>query len=545
MRLLPDMLFGEPCNIETSGDRKRLHRFCEWYESNCNDGIPTRHSFFGYGNHVGSHVVLHDLEKTLRSVLPEQSVIHAEIRAARRDQSHWFHGRPTVIETLDGPHWKPFLPHSRMDCLCRPELFRLDSWLRWISERKIAQPRTEDLLEFAVEFKSEASLVALQKTFAKLNVPSIAFTAIELPRAIEIKRRQKSKKYRKPPSKKVPSKSCLPKEWEKTFRLLESGTSPMGLQTPSSGILPTMRESAKAFVKFCEDRETAAELTDESVIEFARQLKRAGHRANTREITLSTLKRFMRHLPDVQVDAALINSCIADARRDMEAEVPRINKRLEKVGTIETSLGKATDLLLQARTEKSLELRHSKLCAAAAIALFSLIPLRSKDTNLRWGVDVKYVGQNYFLNIVTSKTGVPLPVQLCSFLTPFLDALLLQGCDPAYLKLARDQAEASQRFVFCHVCGKRPSRYRVANIWQRRLGIGPHIARARIHTELGKLGSKGVEMALAACAQKDPSVAKYYQGRAAQDAKLLLARSSYLQGIPEAEIRSVFGEPLT
>lgn len=202
--------------------------------------------------------------------------------------------------------------------------------------------------------------------------------------------------------------------------------------------------------------------------------------------------------------------------------------------------GRAIDLLAASRSERSLELRVAKLNAAATLALFSLIPLRVKDTNLLWGVHVAHTGQRYRLDIRTSKCGTEFHGEVCDFVTPFLDALLLRGCDETYLGMKRQEALRSKQALFAHANGRHMSNRRVANLWQRHIECGPHIARSVVHTELGRMGREGTELALSLCAQRDPKTAKFYQGKAMHDALLLEANRLLLSGFSNDTIEKHF-----
>lgn len=155
------------------------------------------------------------------------------------------------------------------------------------------------------------------------------------------------------------------------------------------------------------------------------------------------------------------------------------------------------------------------------IALLTLVAIRIGDAGrLRWGQHFWWSGGCYHIDLRTMKTGSVLHGPLHQALTPFLDAVLLRGVDPAYLDDLRARAETDGAAVFRSVAGRalRPGRF--SKVWRKQLGAGAHIARARIHTELGRLGPAGVTAALACCGQEAPETRRHYQGAAVARAEL-------------------------
>jgi hypothetical protein len=96
-------------------------------------------------------------------------------------------------------------------------------------------------------------------------------------------------------------------------------------------------------------------------------------------------------------------------------------------------------------------------------------------------------------------------------LQPFLDGIVLRGMDPDHIGHLRDQSLADQITVLRNVSGKGLSREYPSTVWRKHMGTGAHIARTRVHTELGQLGPDGVDMALALAAQRDARTSLEYQ----------------------------------
>ncbi len=119
----------------------------------------------------------------------------------------------------------------------------------------------------------------------------------------------------------------------------------------------------------------------------------------------------------------------------------------------------------------------------------------------------------------TAKEEEPLRGALNPVLTPFLDALGLRGMDAAWLDEMRRRSADGELALFRDVNDRMLARSYPSKVWRAHFGTGAHISRSRVHTELGQLGSEGVEAALALEAQRDPRTAARYHGKAVDDAR--------------------------
>lgn len=148
------------------------------------------------------------------------------------------------------------------------------------------------------------------------------------------------------------------------------------------------------------------------------------------------------------------------------------------------------------------------------MAIWSLLPLRLGDGQLLWGRDMRFDGDRYRVDIETRKEEEPLRGALHAVLTPFLDALILRGMDPVWLPQMRERAMAEELPLFRARNGRQLAASYPSGVWRQHFGTGAHIARTRVHSELGQLGPEGVEAALALNAQRDPRTAAHYQSEA-------------------------------
>ncbi|PFG63743.1 hypothetical protein AXZ77_2355 [Thioclava sp. ES.031] len=536
-----DLLRIEPEGGLNSKHHLRIQRFQRWLKDRDLPHVD-RFVFLDFAEDVATRGVLADLQKSLLRVLPDWEFVRGELHAAVVDHRRRVDGVRMRSDILQAEWWLPFLPQNRMDKLHIHEVNRLDEWLRFLHERDIRLPKSQDYIEFAGKWASEAPLTALKTTFGKLEIPKIPWVAEELDlaiSAIRAKRFGSGKRNRSSwPLKKSVTRDALPTEWQSLLNDVEAGG---GEGSPlSTGFLPTVEVALRTLCFCCQDIGLPCEINRETTLALVEELKQRGARNATIEINISALRRFAKLLGLDETVMADLRNIERDFFCKKQSDIPKKFKKLEQVGSVGKVLGRATDLLAASRFEQSLELRMAKLNAAATLALFSLIPLRVRDTNLLWGVHVTHTGGRYRIDVRTSKTGSEFHGEISDFVTPFLDALLLRGCDEAFLGEKRVEAIKSRRSLFAHANGRHMSDKRVANLWKRHLKCGPHIARSIVHTELGRMGREGVEMALSLCAQRDQRTAKFYQGKAMHDALLLETNGLLLSGFSNDLIEEHF-----
>jgi len=525
-------------------DRGRIGRFVAWAERKRPVTLDRR-SLIEFGSHVGTRAVLADLERSLAGHTGFDATFLRELRAAVLDYRRKVDGQKMVLEICDAPFWRPFAEHCDLDMLDIHEIKRLDAWLSWAHAEQTKMPSAEDYLRYVEQKDSEATLEALKRIFDKLAVPRTPATEIELLRAIARKRHScrypdgRKQRQQWPRTFSV-SVTELPFEWKRGLDELRRGESPAGKRPPATGTLKTMEKALRALCWTCRKAGEPYALTPETLRLHLDEITARGRRASAREIEMSYLRRFMEQIGTSQDAIAFAKGVEKELRQEAKGEVPLKFGTLSRIATHQQILNQSVELLAASRTQKSLELRIAKAAAAAALALECLLPLRSADTTLKWGVNLWHTGERYRIMVKTSKTGHTLQSDLVELLTPFLDALLLQGCDERFLPTLRRQAVEARTYVFAHANGRALSPNRVANLWARHVGCKPHIARTLVHTELGKLGPDGVAQALALCAQRDPKTAQFYQGKALSDALLLKSEGILLEGFTDEEIANHF-----
>jgi hypothetical protein len=239
-----------------------------------------------------------------------------------------------------------------------------------------------------------------------------------------------------------------------------------------------------------------------------------GNRPATRHTVVSRLRLFAEALQIDPLVIAALRHHERTLRREMNAVVPLKHGRLTRMPDLRETWALAQDLLRRSagrdRRQTALRLANE----GAVLALWTFLPLRLADGRLRWGEDIAWDGSRWRVELTTQKAKVPLQGRLHPRLTPFLDALVLRGLDPAWLEEMRARSGAERLPVLRDVDDRMRAKGYPSKVWRTHMGTGAHIARTRIHTELGQLGAEGVECALALCAQSDPRTAQAYQGTA-------------------------------
>lgn len=93
----------------------------------------------------------------------------------------------------------------------------------------------------------------------------------------------------------------------------------------------------------------------------------------------------------------------------------------------------------------------------------------------------------------------------------FIDQLILQGSSRDYLDELREDCIRSGRLLFVTYQDRAPFDRYVSYLWKKELGTGNHAARTKLHNEFGRLGARGVELAMRACGHRSEKTAEYYR----------------------------------
>lgn len=416
------------------------------------------------------------------------------------------------------------------------ELRAVDRFGAFCERTGLEGESTDDFLAFAADKASSMLLRTLRDGLEKLYTsahPAISFVE----KARSLKEKQRLARLAKERSVLSPKEAApleakvslppelLPQDWRVILDDLAAGHS-------VQGVILGQRSVETLWCAVCQLGWSARqaglqlEMTLETIKAYDRDLRKRNNRASSRQIHFSALHTFGRALgadPDLLKD-------IFDARayfgRLTRAEVKLKEDRLDRLPQLAEIFALANALLDEAETVTDRRRLATLRTDAAALAFLSLIPLRNQDTPLKWGEQITYQeGVNpmeptahrtgyYRLDLRTSKKGSRLSGPLAPILTPFFDALILQGRHVAFLPALRHDAMQRRDPVFPKSDGGMRSPNSLAERWRVHVKTGSIISRTRVHSLLGDLGERGVRAALALCAQSSERTAVWYQSEA-------------------------------
>lgn len=513
---------------------RTLDAFFLWAEQKAVE-VPSIEDFLAFTADTFSTRKLDNLRTAFDRIAPEGAAITQSVRAAirrkRKSSRHCDRRSRDVI--IAGAHFEPYRQIPALMEVKLEDLRALDRFLVFAEERSIELPSVEDFLSFAEDAGSSRRLRSLKTALERVlpGNPAVLLTLQEAIWKKSPKRAGKPSTPRPAARYRVPRKA-LPSEWQAAFFAMRSGQELGGLRPPAKSTLKNMEEVLQEYAKTMMDANLPVAITVEGVrrLETARTLRAnarsakryqdEGDRPATRHTAVQRIRAFAQHLG---LDPLLISALHAHEnalRRKLGRVVPLKFAKLNRLPDLAETWALALRLCKESQQTSRRQTKLRLLNEAAMIALWSLLPLRLADGQLHWGRDITWTGQGYRIDIDTQKAEVALSGRLHPHLTPFLDALVLQGVDPVYLEVMRSKALAEELPLFRATTGRKLAAGQPSKVWAKHMGTGAHISRSRVHTELGRLGPEGVAAALAVNAQIDPRSAVYYQGQAIARAKM-------------------------
>lgn len=305
------------------------------------------------------------------------------------------------------------------------------------------------------------------------------------------------------------------------------------------GIARTMRQMGK----IAQDAGLSIQLTAELAIAYERSLQRREEplSAHTIKKYLKDIRVFARYLgADPEFQDHINDRHIRQARRAKQAPT-RLDFRAAKVPDFQAVLSLSFGMLAKARETIRLESAHALRNRAAAIALVSPLPLRIADLTVFFGRNITWNGERYHLHIPeTSKKRHPYNANIHPVFGHFIDQLILHERPSSQLENAREACLREGRALFVNRTGEPVHRNYVSKCWWHVFGTGSHVARAKIHDQLARLGPRGVELALAACGHRSEQSAEFYRSRAFDLVACDFVRDSMLSQISNEEWEEFF-----
>ena len=523
--------YREIASIKTIGLRelRTLDQFLAW--SNEADLESARSDvFLAFAAQDKSTRRLENLRTALDRLLPREASALVAIRDAirsKRPRSRACDRRDRAT-LLESPHIAPYRGLDVLEEVDLEDLRVLERFMAFASERGIEVPDVKDFLSFCSDVTTSRRLRSL-KTALDILLPGNPGVLITLNAAIAEKGKPrspaKSRKARPPGKRRVPL-AGLPDQWRRLLSALRAGRMIDGRRPPARSVVDNMEEVLREYAKVQQDADAGIDLTVEGLRRF--EDSKAGHaqtisdpkyigqgnRPATRHTAMMRIRRFAEYLGCDDMTVAAFRVHENALRRECDTVVPLKFGKYEGLRALAETWELAHDLLESSFGMRRRQTRLRLVNEAAVLALWTFIPLRLQDGQLLWGRDIYHDGDRYRIDIETQKEGEELRGRLHEALTPFLDALVLTGIDPVYLDAMRSRADAEKLPVFVRTNGRILSSGYPSAVWRKHLETGAHIARTRIHTELGKLGREGVDAALALCAQRDERSRTFYQAKA-------------------------------
>jgi len=223
--------------------------------------------------------------------------------------------------------------------------------------------------------------------------------------------------------------------------------------------------------------------------------------------------------------------------------IPQKEAKVEALPSYAEIFGRAFDLLGQADLTTSPRKAQALRNTAVAITLFCPFPLRVADTRLRFGRELLWDGEGYRFHLTVSKTGRLFTAPILPMFGFFIDQLVLQGSGQEYLGKLRKDCIRSERLLFVTHRDLAPFDRYVSYLWKQELGTGNHAARTKLHNEFGRLGARGVELAMLACGHRSEKTAEHYRTLAYERLALERIHADMAADISEQEWAEFFGWP--
>lgn len=426
--------------------------------------------------------------------------------------------RPREL-VLEDPHWEKLRDLPSTSTMPIAEFRVVDRFLRFCTERRIRSIQTEDVRAFDKANVDPGPLHRLRNGLTALyglhhpivHVVNEVRVAKSRTNYLKTSPAPTVGQGKRPARYSVPVRD-LPMAWRQALDRAEAAPARGKKISPNS--LRSMRYQAQRIVWAARKAGLPEDFTVDTLSAYDRALstRETGEtRASTRSMSFRWLAAFGR-LIDANPDAiAAATEVGAYYARIADLDLPLKEGRLADLDDLGAIMTLAHRLLNDAAAETNFTQRATLFTDAGALALLSLIPFRNEDTVVRWGDHVTWTNDRYRMKKDITKTGAEFTGPLHHILTPFLDALILQGRHPALLPQLREAAIAARAPVFPKSNGGARSMAGLSRRWRARVGTGSIISRTRVHTMLGELGPAGVRAALALCAQRSVRTALHYQ----------------------------------
>lgn len=422
----------------------------------------------------------------------------------------------TRTEVLAHPRWDPLIGDPQISNAPLCELRLVDDFLAFLEKSNLmagGKITADTFLRFDQKNSSGSRLRALK--FAIMTIfpghPSILPLGEAL-RSREPKRDRKIRPSSCPLKKSVPF-DTLPTPWKDAFADMDAGFDRNGQMPPAPGMMATHKMKIRQLLNSARSADLPDEISSETVRAYARDLYERNLAPATLRASFSAVLKFARF---VAADPEAVE-LLKELTRIYEGKAKKAKSKkfqhMQNTGYSPVAIIKlAQSILKEAPSLKSPRSRHAQRNRAAALAMYSVLPLRLSDTRLIFGETLLWNGSKYTIETTLSKSGYPYVTDLDPRLNTFIDTLILRGCNPAWLDDMREQCLQEHRPLFITNDGNPVGYNYVSDCWRKTFGTGEHIARTILHTFLGiELGEAGTDLAMAATGQRSHATAEAYQ----------------------------------
>lgn len=439
----------------------------------------------------------------------------------------------TKSEILRHARWDPLIRSSGIAEIGVESLRILDDFLAFIEGEDIPSIwalKKQHFLEFDAAYVSVNRLRRLKKA---MNIvlpgqPGI-LTLVEALREKEAKYESGKRKLtpRVRLLKNSVPESELPAEWRAAFDDMDAGYDRNGELPPAKGMQSTHIMKMRQLLCSAREASLPDELSPETVRAYARALLARGLAAATLRASFSAVLKVSRYIGSDATTIALLAELCRIYETKANGSQKQKYAKLQQTGYSPVAIFDHAFRLLGGvlPTMSPLE-QQAQRNRAAALAIFAVLPIRLTDTRLIFGQTLLWKNGTYVIDTKLSKNKEAWSTDLEPEFNPFIDALILRGCDPIWLDQMREDCIFQRRSLFITTSGDAVGYNYVSDAWRRELGTGEHIARTILHTFLGiELDLAGVDMAKAACGQRGYGIQKEYQDDTLNKAQRLMVQA--------------------
>lgn len=451
--------------------------------------------------------------------------------------------RRTVPEILQHARWDSIIATLNLSEVAVDHLRILDDFLAFVEERQLTSIwslRVSDFLSFDDSYQSANRLRRLkhgmQSVFPGQPAILVLTDAIRWKEA-SARKPGVSKSRRRELKVSIPVEE-LPGAWKAALEDMEAGFDRGGVVAPSLDMIPTYRMKLRQFAWSARKAGLPEEFSADAVIAYARDMRERSLVAATQLASFSALKKSARYVAANREVLELLSELMRKSEEQARKAPKKKYENLQKTGYSPVAIvDQADELLKEARSLTCPRSQQARWNTAAALALFSVLPVRLADTRFNFGEHLSWRGGVYELHLTLSKDGEYYDAEIDPRLNRFIDALILRGCDEVWLPQMREDCMNSNRSLFIRNDGEGVGYDYISDCWRTVFGTGEHIARTILHTFLGiELGAAGTDMALAANGQKSPKTAAAYQDEMVAKARRLQGQKAFEGMVDDAQL---------